>query len=167
MSRYIDGTWDGPAKRLLLREIITEEIKYHKAFQECYYIYKEGKFYSSVDKDDLVDKVIAGIYSGQPTLKTNEKERTMPSITDKDKIRAAKKAQIDALTGDVLAVSPDKAAVKEDRNESVAYDTAVEDFIDLLVAVTDGFQLFPPEATEETKERIFDDAVSCIQSGRE
>ena len=61
----------------------------------------------------------------------------------------------------------DPAAVTDDTAGSLAYDTAVEDFIDLLVAVTDGFQLFPPEATEETKERIFDDAVSCIQSGRE
>ena len=61
----------------------------------------------------------------------------------------------------------DPAAVPEDTAGSVAYDTAVEDFIDLLVAVTDGFKLFPPEATVDTKERIFDDAVSCIQSGRE
>ena len=61
----------------------------------------------------------------------------------------------------------DPAAVPEDTAGSIEYDTAVEDFIDLLVAVTDGFQLFPPEATVETKERIFDDAVACIQSDRE
>jgi len=66
-----------------------------------------------------------------------------------------------------MDIVKDKAAVKKDRNESLDYDTAVEDFIDLLVAVTDGFQLFPPNADVDTKERIFDDAVSCIQSGRE
>jgi hypothetical protein len=53
-----EGTKKG---KLPSREDVGREIKYHKAFQECYYIYREGKFYSSDKKSDLVDKVLDGI----------------------------------------------------------------------------------------------------------
>ena len=66
-----------------------------------------------------------------------------------------------------MDIVKDKAAVKMKRSEQLDYDVAVEDLVDLLGAVIDGFKLFPPEATVETKERIFDDAVACVKSDRE
>ena len=56
-----EGTKKG---KLPSREDVGLEIKYHKAFQECYYIYREGKFYSSDKKSDLVDKVLDAIRAG-------------------------------------------------------------------------------------------------------
>ena len=53
------------------------------------------------------------------------------------------------------------------RSEQLDYDVAVEDLVDLLGAVIDGFKLFPPNADVDTKERIFDDAVACLKSDRE
>lgn len=49
------------AEDTLSREEISKEIKYHKAFEECYYIYMDEKFYSSDCKEDLVDKVLDAI----------------------------------------------------------------------------------------------------------
>ena len=158
-SRYIDGTWDGPATRVLLREAIAKEVRHNEAFKECYYVYRDGKFYSSVDKNGLVDEILADIDTEQPPPNTNEEERTVTSTMKKAKIRAAKKAEIQAVTGDVLAVSPDKDAVPEG---SIEYDTAVEDFVDLLTVVIDGFQLFPSNADAATRESIVRDAVACV-----
>jgi len=47
---------------LLAREELFKEIQYHKAFQECYYIYRDGRFYSSDKKATLVDKLLADLF---------------------------------------------------------------------------------------------------------
>ena len=55
-DQFLDDDDDAPS-----REEIAKEIKYHKAFQECYYIYRDDKFYSSECREDLVDKVLDAI----------------------------------------------------------------------------------------------------------
>ena len=51
-----------------LREQIINEVKFHAAFEECYYVYWNDQFYSSIDTKALVDKVVADI-------KTKAKEK--------------------------------------------------------------------------------------------
>ena len=67
--------------------------------------------------------------------------------------------------------TPSRGVVDDrQRYHRLQYDTAVEDLVDILVAVTDGFNpselVGGPGWSTDTKERIFDEAVARIQAER-